>query len=104
MVDEIRKHAEAIHGDIVTIRRHLHKHPELSFQEYETAAFVKSQLDLLGIRWRAVANTGILAEITGELMSRMTCRMLPFIRISCTPVATISIPPPFWVRLVYSLR
>lgn len=69
MVDEIRKHAEAIYGDIVTIRRHLHKHPELSFQEYETAAFVKSQLDLLGIRWRAVANTGILAEITGELPS-----------------------------------
>jgi amidohydrolase len=47
----------------------LHAHPELSFEEYETSAFVKSELDKTGISWKAVAQTGVLASITGKLPS-----------------------------------
>lgn len=65
MVTEIKSLASSIHSDVVTLRRHLHAHPELSFQEYETCAFVKAQLDRLGVSWTAVANTGVLATITG---------------------------------------
>jgi amidohydrolase len=67
MVSEIKSLASSIHSEVVGLRRHLHAHPELSFQEHETCAFVKAQLDKLGISWQAVADTGVLASITGGL-------------------------------------
>lgn len=51
---------------VIRIRRHLHQHPELSFQEYATWAYIKSQLDEMGIAWRPIAGTGVLATIEGE--------------------------------------
>ncbi|VTR35702.1 M20 metallopeptidase family protein [Sphingobacterium thalpophilum] len=55
--------------DTVSNRRHLHQNPELSFEEYHTSAFVKRQLDLLGIPYESKADTGIVALIKGELPS-----------------------------------
>lgn len=69
MVSEIKSLASSIHGDVVALRRHLHAYPELSFQEYDTSAFVKDQLDRLGISWEAVAGTGVVATITGAVGS-----------------------------------
>lgn len=68
-ISTIKKLAKEIHEDIVRLRRHLHAHPELSFQEFETSAFVKKQLDDMGIPWQSVANTGVLATITGKVPS-----------------------------------
>ncbi|WP_282636985.1 M20 metallopeptidase family protein [Sphingobacterium thalpophilum] len=51
---------------IVEIRRHLHRYPELSFQEYKTSAYVQKQLAELGIPFKVVAGTGIVALIEGE--------------------------------------
>lgn len=48
---------------LVETRRHLHRHPELSFQEFETSAFIKRRLDELGIAHRSVAGTGVVAHI-----------------------------------------
>ncbi len=46
------------------IRQHLHRNPELSFQEYKTAAYICEKLSELGIDSQAgVAGTGVLAEI-----------------------------------------
>ncbi len=46
------------------IRRHLHQNPELSFQEFRTAAYICEKLSGLGIDFQAgVAGTGVLAEI-----------------------------------------
>src|SRR5690606_11365539 len=64
--DKIKEIASAIHHDVIKNRRHLHANPELSFQEYQTSAFVKSQLDALGIEWKAMADTGVVALIKGE--------------------------------------
>lgn len=69
LIGALKKISARIHSEIVEIRRHLHAHPELSFQEYETAAFVKKQLDEMGISWKPVANTGILATLSGKLPS-----------------------------------
>ena len=50
----------------VAFRRHLHAHPELSFEEHSTADFISEQLSALGIEHRAIAGTGILARIVGR--------------------------------------
>ena len=47
----------------VQFRRYLHRHPELSRQETETANAIRAALDQLGIAWRACARTGTVATI-----------------------------------------
>lgn len=47
--------------------RHLHAHPELSFQEFETARFIEQELSTMGISYRAgIGGTGILGRIEGK--------------------------------------
>src|SRR5688500_18327130 len=67
--EEIKALAQRFHPDIVKLRRHLHTYPELSFQEHKTSAFIKTQLDELGIIWKSVTGTGILATIEGQIKS-----------------------------------
>ena len=64
--DEIYQSAQEIHSIVIENRRHLHAHPELSFCEYETSAYVKASLDEMGVSWKAIAGTGVLAVIKGE--------------------------------------
>ena len=72
LIDEIKKLANAAHSDVIGWRRHLHAYPELSFEEHKTSAFVKAQLDAMEIPWKAVAGTGVLASITGKILSTET--------------------------------
>lgn len=60
----------------VDFRRHLHSHPELSFEEHSTAAFISEQLDALGIEHRPIAGTGILARIEGRRGNLKRCVVL----------------------------
>ena len=55
----------ADHAYVVSLRRELHQHPELSREEFETAGRIERELDKLGIAHRRVAVTGVYAEITG---------------------------------------
>jgi amidohydrolase len=64
--DEIKQIAKQVHNKVIDTRRHLHKHPELSFKEFETSAFIKNRLDEIGILWQTMANTGIVAMIKGD--------------------------------------
>jgi amidohydrolase len=67
IAEKIRQLAVLHHRDTVEIRQHLHMHPELSFQEFETAAFVGARLRELGIPFKdKVANTGLVALIEGK--------------------------------------
>ncbi len=65
MLDQIRARAAAALAPVTALRRHLHAHPELSFQEYETAAFVEAELRALGLHPVRMANTGVVALIEG---------------------------------------
>jgi amidohydrolase len=56
---------EALVGRIVELRRTIHRHPELGFEEHETAALVERELDSLQIRHRRVAKTGVIGYIEG---------------------------------------
>ncbi|HEY6899483.1 MAG TPA: amidohydrolase, partial [Puia sp.] len=48
---------------LVSIRRHLHQHPELSFTEFKTAEFVERQLAELAIPTERVALTGVIGTL-----------------------------------------
>ncbi len=69
LIDQIKQQAKEIHPFVTANRRYLHAHPELSFLEYGTSHFVKTKLDELGIPWQAMANTGIVALIKGDIPS-----------------------------------
>ncbi|WP_040679340.1 M20 metallopeptidase family protein [Niabella aurantiaca] len=64
--ETVKAAAAAIKEVVTGYRRQLHRHPELSFKEFHTSAFVKEQLDLLGIPWKPIAGTGVLALIEGN--------------------------------------
>ena len=50
---------------MVRIRREFHRHPELSWQEDQTAERISSELAALGIESRRMRQTGIIADLAG---------------------------------------
>ncbi|MDP9106052.1 MAG: M20 family metallopeptidase [Candidatus Eremiobacteraeota bacterium] len=53
------------------IRREIHRHPELGFEEHNTQAIVERELDALGIEHRRVARTGVVGIVRGALPGRV---------------------------------
>ena len=63
----IRNATKEVLPDIIRLRRDLHQHPELSFQESRTSAQIKSFLDQEGISYMdGWAGHGIVATIKGS--------------------------------------
>ena len=61
---EAKIEAKKISDWIIDIRRELHKHPELMYEEIKTSALVRRELDKLGIAYQSpIAKTGVLALI-----------------------------------------
>lgn len=61
---ELRKCILGYTEQVLTIRRYLHQHPELSFEEYNTSAFIAGELKKAGIaHTTGWVKTGIVAEI-----------------------------------------
>ena len=66
--EEIRKQAASSASDWIAIRRHLHAHPELSFEEKNTADHISELLTEWGIsHQRNVGGNGIVGLIEGTL-------------------------------------
>jgi amidohydrolase len=64
--EQIQQLSKNIFNDVVANRRHLHSHPELSFHETETSAFIANKLDALGLEYIKMADNGLVALIKGE--------------------------------------
>lgn len=65
--DEIRRAVAGVADDMVAWRRHLHAHPELSFEEHETSRFVARVLkDLDGLVVEPCAGTSLVARLRGR--------------------------------------
>ena len=62
--------------DTKEFRRHLHRYPELSFKEHRTAQFISDRLSELGIEFRPIAGTGILARVEGRRGNLKRCVVL----------------------------
>ncbi|WP_395768470.1 M20 family metallopeptidase [Aquirufa sp.] len=66
LVEKIKSLSISLAQETVSNRHHLHMHPELSFQETATQAFVEKQLQAWGITTSRLANTGVVAIIEGK--------------------------------------
>lgn len=65
--DKIKELSADLAGEVVKDRRHLHANPELSFEEYNTAAYVSGKLKDMGLEVQEnVAGTGVVALINGN--------------------------------------
>jgi len=70
LLEKIKSLAAAGQDENIAIRRHLHAHPELSYQEFETCKYVQAQLTKIGIPFSVIATTGVLGLIEGKNPSK----------------------------------
>lgn len=62
-------------GDLIALRRHIHAHPELSGQEFETANLVERELKALGLEPRLLPRgNGVLCDIGAPARDRVALR------------------------------
>jgi hippurate hydrolase len=66
MIETIKSLAKKYAPEFIAVRHHLHAHPELSYQEFETSAFVQSKLKEWGIPFEIKATTGVAGLIKGK--------------------------------------
>jgi amidohydrolase len=64
--ERIRHLAKQYAPETIDIRRHLHAHPELSYKEFQTSAFIQDKLKGLGIHFEIKATTGVVGMIQGK--------------------------------------
>lgn len=79
--EQVKKLGALYEDDIIALRRHFHRHPELSAEEHDTSAYIRSQLDALEIPYETIQGkrpypaeddrvdfigTGIIATVKGE--------------------------------------
>ena len=66
MIDRIKEIARRINPEVIEWRRWLHRHPELSQEEYATMAFVAERLREMGLEPRTgIGRTGVMAMLRG---------------------------------------
>ncbi len=63
---QIRSLAKKYGDEFIGIRRHLHAHPELSYQEFETSKFVQQKLSSYDIPFEIMATTGVIGLLKGR--------------------------------------
>jgi hippurate hydrolase len=66
MLQKIKTLANQYAAEFIEVRHHLHAHPELSYQEFETSKFVQSKLKGFGIPFEIKATTGVIGLIRGN--------------------------------------
>ncbi|MGN6291551.1 MAG: M20 metallopeptidase family protein [Chitinophagaceae bacterium] len=72
MLEKIKSLAKQYAPEFIDIRHHLHAHPELSYQEFETARFVQQKLQESGIPFEIKATTGVIGLIKGKNPDKRT--------------------------------
>lgn len=66
LLQRIQQLAQQYSNEVIAIRRHLHAHPELSYQEWETSKYIQEQLNFLKIPYTIMAGTGVVGLIEGR--------------------------------------
>jgi amidohydrolase len=67
LIDHIKGLSQEYLEEVIQIRRHLHQNPELSFEEFETAAYISRKLSEYQVKHQhGIVKTGIVALIEGQ--------------------------------------
>ena len=107
--EEIEAIVKTITPELVALRRKLHQHPELAFEEHVTAGIVADELKRTGLEVRTgIAGTGVVGLLDGASAGRRIgvradmdalpitnvpgCRSHRRSRERCTRAATTCIP------------
>jgi amidohydrolase len=65
--EKIKAYSQEIFEKVKAYREHLHKNPELSYEEFETSKFVQEKLAEIGIKdIQVLSKTGVVALIKGK--------------------------------------
>lgn len=64
--DKIQALALQYKNEFINVRRHLHAHPELSYQEFETSKYIQQKLTEYNIPFEIKATTGVVGLIKGR--------------------------------------
>lgn len=65
-ITTIKTLAKKYAPEFIAVRHHLHMHPELSYQEFETSKYVQEKLAAYGIPFEVKATTGVVGIIEGR--------------------------------------
>ncbi|MBQ8934914.1 MAG: amidohydrolase [Oscillospiraceae bacterium] len=65
-MDTLQKQTREQAAYVSALRQELHRHPELSLQEYRTAQVIERELDRAGIAHSRIGATGVLGILKGE--------------------------------------
>ncbi len=97
MKEYILEKSASLKDEVIKLRRHFHQHPELSYKETETAAYICKWLNKNDIEYRSgIAGTGIIATIRGLKKGRKTIALraemdaLPITEKNNIPFASIN--------------
>ena len=60
LLEKIKQLSAEITPDTLINRHHIHANPELSYQEFQTQAYVLEQLERMGIQAKKIATTGLM--------------------------------------------
>jgi amidohydrolase len=66
LIQKIKDLAKDLAPEFIEIRHHLHAHPELSYQEFETSRFIQEKLASYNIPFQVKATTGVVGIIEGK--------------------------------------
>jgi amidohydrolase len=70
--EKIKNLATSYSPFFIEIRHHLHAHPELSYEEFQTCRYIQERLTEFGIPFKVMAETGVIGLIEGRNPSSRT--------------------------------
>lgn len=85
------ENAKSMQAELVSMRRHLHAHPELNFVEYQTSQYAAEKLTKLGFTVRQIGGpTGLVADFGSGKTIAIRCDMdgLPISELNRTAFAS----------------
>lgn len=79
---DIKEKIKSLEKELIDIRRDIHMHPELGYQEFRTSKKVSDYLKKLGLEVETVSKTGVVGLLKGKyegktLMLRADMDALP---------------------------
>jgi len=75
--ENIKRVTEGIYPELVKMRRHLHSHPELGREEFQTSEYLKQKIREVGsLKLSEVGSTGFCADL-------ITNKKKPWLALKC---------------------